>query len=122
MQQVGLTTSSHTLETSEPARSMSMLQHAFTTVKNAFGLFHQYHSACALTYEPDDQLTIDNLSNIPSPHEFPTKAPFGFYPYPNQSVFTLGDWFWNGGIDKSKESFDSLIDIIGDPIFNIDDI
>ena len=39
MQQVGLTTSSHTLETSEPARSMSMLQHAFTTVKNVLDCF-----------------------------------------------------------------------------------
>lgn len=122
VQQVGLTTSSHTLETSEPARSLSMLWHAFTTVKNVFGLFHQYHSTCALTYEPDDQLTIDDLSNIPLPHEFPTEVPFGFYPYPNQSAFTLGDWFWNGGINKSKESFDSQIDIIGDPIFNIDDV
>ena len=31
----------------------------------------------------------------------------------------LGDWFWNGGVKKSLSSFNTLIDIITHPNFNI---
>jgi hypothetical protein len=45
-----------------------------------------------------------------------------FYPYPNQSAFRLGDWFWNGGAQKSQASFHELMDIIGDPEFQLADV
>ena len=63
---------------------------------------------------------MDNLSNMTPVHE-PTASP-NFYPYPNQSIFILGDWFWNGGFNKSQTSFNSLLDIIDDPEFNQNDI
>ena len=45
-----------------------------------------------------------------------------FYPYPNHTSFRLGDWFWNGGVQKSKDSFHELIQIIGDPEFHPEDV
>jgi hypothetical protein len=34
----------------------------------------------------------------------------------------LGDWYWNGGPQKSQASFKDLLDIVGDPQFSPDDI
>lgn len=99
-----------------------MVQHIFTTAKNAFGLFRRYRSAISPTYEPDDQLTIGDLSNVTLSHEHPAEAPSDFYPYPNRSAFLLGDWFWNGGVNKSQASFDNLMKIIGNPNFNQEDV
>lgn len=108
------------LETTQDTRSRSLTQHVFTSAKNTFGLFCWYPSASHPTYGPDDHLTVDNLSNMTLVHK-PT-ASFNFYPYPNQSTFVLGDWFWNGGASKPQASFNSLLDIIGDPEFNQNDI
>lgn len=44
------------------------------------------------------------------------------YPYPNINSFLLGDWFWHGSIQKSQESFQTLIDIVGSPDFNPADV
>lgn len=118
-QNVGIA-SSPASETTQ--RTRSTIQHVFTSVKNAFGLFRRYQSTSPPTYDPDDQLTTDDLSNIPSAHGSPTEAPPDFYPYPNRSAFLIGDWFWNGGVNKSQASFNTLMDIIGDPEFNQDDV
>ena len=107
-------------ETIQDIGSRSMIQRVFTSAKNIFGLFRRYQSACPPTYDPDDHLTTNDLSNIASAHE-PTASP-DFYPYPNRSAFVLGDWFWNGGANKSQASFNTLIDIIGDPEFDQNDI
>lgn len=45
-----------------------------------------------------------------------------FYPYPNESSFRLGDWYWNHGVQKSRESFRKLLNIVGDPGFHPDDV
>lgn len=42
--------------------------------------------------------------------------------YPNKSSFLLGDWFWNGGLQKSQKSFNELLKILGDPEFRQEDI
>ena len=56
--------------------------------------------------------TITQLPNMENP----------FYPYPNKASLHLGDWYWNQGALKSKESFRRLIDIIGSPSFRLDDV
>lgn len=43
-------------------------------------------------------------------------------PYPNKSSFLLGEWNWNGQVQKSKSNFKSLVDIIADPEFHPSDI
>ena len=109
-------------ETHQGARPRSPLGWVFTSAKNVFGLFCQYQSANHPTYEPDDQLTLEDLFNITSSHNTPQETPPNFYPYPNWISFLLGDWFWNGGTTKSQASFDSLIDIIGGADFKQEDV
>jgi hypothetical protein len=50
-----------------------------------------------------------------------TKKP-AFHPYPNQSSFLLGDWYWNHGTQKSQASFKQLVNIITAADFNKEDI
>ena len=45
-----------------------------------------------------------------------------FHPYPNKNTFLLGDWYWNHGIQKSKESFQTLLSIVSAPNFNPRDV
>ena len=55
-------------------------------------------------------------------HVLESRGASHFYPYPNKSSFLLGDWYWNGGIQKSKESFKNLIKIVGSPEFRPEDV
>lgn len=45
-----------------------------------------------------------------------------FYPYPNETSFRLGDWYWNGGVQKSQQSFRDLLGIVGSPSFSSEDV
>ena len=45
-----------------------------------------------------------------------------FHPYPNKNSFLLGDWYWNHGVQKSKESFQTLLSIVGSPDFKPHDV
>jgi hypothetical protein len=72
-------------------------------------------------HDPKENVTLTDLSDI-SAAAPSSKIPTPFYPYPNQSSFLLGDWFWNGGIQKSQESFKDLLTIITNPEFNPTDV
>lgn len=105
------------------ARPRPLIQCTSESLKNLFGLFRWYLPTSPPTYNVEKNLTLNDLSNIPLTQEIPTaKSPTDFYPYPNWSAFALGDWFWNGGINKSQASFNSLMDIIGHPDFSPDDV
>ena len=43
-------------------------------------------------------------------------------PYPNHSSFTLGEWYWGDGVQKTKKGFKNLIYIITRPDFHPKDI
>jgi hypothetical protein len=45
-----------------------------------------------------------------------------FYPFPNESSFQLGEWYWNHGVQKSRESFSQLLNIVGGPAFRPEDV
>jgi hypothetical protein len=45
-----------------------------------------------------------------------------FDPYPNQSSFLLGDWYWNHGAQKSQKSFKELLDIVSSSVFTPEDV
>jgi len=93
----------------------------FTTPKNIFGLSRRYYAKGMPTYDPEEHISMLDLSNIPT-HTPSYSASQPFYPYPNNSAFSLGDWFWNGGVNKSQASFDKLMQIIGDPGFRVEDV
>jgi hypothetical protein len=69
--------------------------------------------------DPEAQLNLSDLSVCENPLPLPSQA---FYPFPNRNAFKLGDWFWNGGGQKSLRGFHELMNIIGDSEFNVEDV
>lgn len=104
----------------------------FRTPRNIFGLFRQYCSDQPPSHDPEEFVDLQDLSdNLPTapPAPFqpasslpPVANSSSFYPYPNESSFQLGEWYWNGGIQKSRESFSHLVSIVGDPQFCPEDV
>lgn len=96
----------------------------FTTLTNSFGLSRQYYGDRLPTHDLEDATTLHDLTLTPSAMEDRVSGCLDesreyqlLYPYPNRSSFLLGDWYWNGGIQKSKESFKELMKIVGNPKF-----
>jgi hypothetical protein len=98
----------------------------FRTPPNIFGLVRQYFSARPPCHDPEEYVTIADLSFIPGTiqdGEVPLEpSSYDFHPYPNRSSFRLGDWYWNHGVQKSQGDFKKLLDILGDPSFNNADV
>lgn len=109
------------------ARSLSSLVlQTFQTPRNSFGLFRKYLSNRLPSHDPEEYVDplSDNSASVPSPspsRQHP-ESETDFYPYPNKSSFLLGDWYWNGGNQKSRESFRELLNVVGDPGFRPDDV
>lgn len=88
-----------------------------TTSPNIFGLFRRHTILATNTYDPDENLSLADMCNIPvGPEES------DLYPFPNRSSFRLADWHWNGGVQKSLGSFKNLVKLITDPEFEVNDI
>src|ERR1700722_19833169 len=89
-------------------------------------MFRQYLSAEPPNHDPEAVVTHQDLSDsqnsasLPLDNEESSRSLF--YPYPNETSFRLGDWYWNNGMQKSQESFQQLLKIICDPEFSPDDI
>jgi hypothetical protein len=89
--------------------------------QNIFGLFRQYHARDFPSHDPEELVTLHEMWDASGATS--TQIAHGsFGPYPNQSSFLLGEWFWGEGVQKSKRSFKELVDIIGGPEFNPADI
>ncbi|KAG2090473.1 uncharacterized protein F5147DRAFT_780282 [Suillus discolor] len=77
----------------------------FRTPPNIFGLIRQYFSATPPSHDPEEYVTMTDLSFIPSTSQVieATQEPpsRGYYPYPNQLSFQL-----------------ELLEILGSPSFN----
>jgi hypothetical protein len=101
-------------------RLSSGLRRIFRTPRNIFGLSRQYETTELPPFDPEEHITLQDLSNIPvrpSPSD-----PKAFYPYPNRSAFELGYWHWIGGTNRSQQSFRDLMDVICDPEFHLADV
>ena len=103
-------------------QARTSLRRIFTTPPNVFGLFRRYETNELPSHDPDQHLSLQDLSNIPGSSVPSNSGSQSFYPYPNRSLFMLGNWFWNGGAQKSQASFKDLIDIFSDPEFQQADI
>jgi hypothetical protein len=100
------------------------IRNVFVTFRNKFGLFRQYHRQGPPTHDPEENVTFDALCDVDDQGIVPTPALSSeiYYPYPNPTSFRLGDWYWNGSPQKSQASFKDLLDIIGDPDFDPNDV
>ena len=105
-----------------PAQDTPLLRY-FNSAPDIFGLSKSF----CLPQPP----TSVSEESVPSPSGGDAAtAPLGsqsgtsstFYPYPNLSSFLLGDWYWNGGVQKSQQNFKALLGIIGHTDFSPHDI
>ncbi|KAG2091349.1 uncharacterized protein F5147DRAFT_780033 [Suillus discolor] len=108
----------------------SLVSAVFRTPPNIFGLVWQYFSSKVPSHDPEEYITITDLSFIPgSPEAIEgPHAPVAstnnsqYHPYPNRSSFELGDWYWNHGLQKSQGDYEKLLQILGSSTFNAADI
>jgi hypothetical protein len=97
---------------SNPTPPLEMLP-PFRTPRNIFGLVRQFFTSNSPSYDPEEAVTLEDISAIPgsrreqslSNMETTPQAPSLYYPYPNRSSLELGNWYWNGGVQKSQQSF-----------------
>lgn len=101
----------------------------FQTPRNIFGLYRRYYGTKRPSHDPEDHLTPQDLCetspDIPPSilcHAGILSNDQSFYPYLNCTSFSLGDWYWNQGVQKSQESFRKLIEIVGNPDFKPSDV
>ena len=94
----------------------------FKTQRNSFGLFRKYFSEHPPSHDPEEYTTPDDLNDKSDPVSLSGLSPKDLYPFPNRSAFRLGDWYWNGGTQKSQTSFKDLLNIVGDPEFSPADV
>jgi len=108
------------LSPSHDSSAMSWVRNFFRTTCNIFGLSQQYHATHFPDHNPYGNLTSDNLED--SPADDSSTHPIDYYPYANESLFLLGEWYWNDGVKKSQSSFQNLIKIVGHPNFRPEDV
>jgi hypothetical protein len=84
---------------------------------NGFRLFQQYYAAHFPDHDPAQNVSSNDLIDTSS-----TLLANVYHPYPNQSSFLLGEWYWNGGEKKSQQSFQCLLEIVGHPAFHLEDV
>ena len=133
-----ITTPSPTSPCKKPPIHLRITE-CFRTSRNAFGLLHQYFSSSPPSHDPEELVNFSDLCNghgvslntthfqpssinVIDPFPSPSKSKMSFGPYPNESSFLLGDWYWNGGRQKSLKDFRFLLDIIGRPEFHPEDV
>lgn len=99
------------------------------TPPNIYGLVRQYSSDAVPNHDPEEYVRIQDLTDEPSfeaasapiaPIPHPNSESYS--PYPNQSSFLLGDWYWSHGTQKSRESFTQLMRIVSHPEFRPEDV
>ena len=92
------------------------------TQKNSFGLFHLYDGdSLPISNDPEDQSGDCQPTTYRCEETLPTSLN-PFHPYPNESSWCIGDWYWNEGTQKSKQSFKSLVGIITSADFQSEDL
>ena len=94
-----------------------------TSPRNDFGLFRQYNAVDFPSHDPEAEAQLSDISNSPPDDQNSRSLSKSlFQPYPNRNAFLLGEWYWNGGTQKTKECFKKLTDIICDQSFDPADI
>ena len=108
------------------------------TVKNSFGMYREF--PCIPTHNPDDFVTLDQLSDVRAPpattDSHPTEnSPFSlsivsmsespstsYAPFANSSIFGLMNWMWTGSAMKSVSEMVRLVDFLKSDDFKKEDI
>jgi hypothetical protein len=83
----------------------------------------QFFSSHPPSHDPEEAITLEDISAIPRPERalsaaITTDEVSPYYPYSNRSSLELGNWYWNGGVQKSQQSFSELLNIVTDSDFD----
>jgi hypothetical protein len=98
----------------------SRVRRIIRTPRNIFGLVRQYFAVEPPTVDPEDHVSLTEPLLPSAPAESQSRSKW--WPFPNKSSFLLGNWHWNGGLQKSQSEFKNLINIVGDSHFNPEDV
>ena len=101
-----------------PQAVLSPVRKILKSTSNVFGLFRQYHAISFPDHDPNENIVSNDLIDS-SPDTHPVET---YHPYPNQSSFLLGEWYWNDGVQKSQSSFQNLLKIVGHPEFRPEEV
>ncbi|TEB32984.1 hypothetical protein FA13DRAFT_1627246 [Coprinellus micaceus] len=95
---------------------------------NGFQLYKAYWTLENRPHDPDLFLRASDLREdeddrlatlqVSLPHKAAPTIHNPYYPFPNWSSYKIGEWYWRDGSEKSRESFQQLIDIICDDDFS----
>ncbi|KZV88625.1 hypothetical protein EXIGLDRAFT_751594 [Exidia glandulosa HHB12029] len=86
------------------------------TVANAFGLFRVFRT------EPVHDPVHAGPAPPPAPIQPSARSAPSWHPYPNRSTALFNHWFWNDGTTKTCDSRSSLLDVLLQPGFVLDDL
>jgi hypothetical protein len=127
----------------EPEGTPRYVWKAIHMLKNSFGMYREYPSVP--THNPDDLLTLDNLSDITPPHvatdtpitansrlsvvlEDPnatsgsTPSTLTYFPFTNSTIFGLMNWMWSGSAMKSIGEMVKLVTFLKSNKFKKEDL
>lgn len=92
----------------------------YRTALNAFSVYREYATGPP-DHDPDTNTSVDDLlvngdvrerdATLQTPEDNP------YIPYPNQSSYLLGDWFWSNGNLKPRADLTRLVGTLQDPGF-----
>ncbi|KAF7981735.1 hypothetical protein HWV62_32343 [Athelia sp. TMB] len=110
-----------------PLPPAARLRKILNSPRNVFGLVRRYFADKFPTADPEELVTLADLSepvDPPPPLLNDTSGSNGpnFSPYPNKTSFDLGNYYWNGSQQKTQADFKQLIDILTDPNFTPSDL
>lgn len=100
--------------------ALSRVRKILKSTRNLFGLYRQYHATQFPEHDPDENVTFDDLMDTSA--DSSSSLPVSYSPYPTESSFLLGEWYWNDGVKKSQSSFNNLLKIVGHPDFRPEDV
>lgn len=93
------------------------------TEPNQFGLFRVYYGRGPTEPNEINRETERFISDaLPEEDDNPDTASNTYAPYPNESSYRLGSWFWNGNERKSKADFMALVKLLTSPQFHARDL
>ncbi|KAG6916135.1 hypothetical protein DXG01_008326 [Tephrocybe rancida] len=107
---------------------------SFTTPANIFGIFCRFFCAEVPSLDPEAYRGPEDLSKIQALGTEGFLSPLlesiistavanpNYFPYDNASSFTLGEWYWNNGVQKSLSDFRTLVTIVNNPDFKPEDV
>jgi hypothetical protein len=113
-----------------PSRSSSPgICRTLQTPRNIFGLWRQYQQEEWPSHDPEEHVSLRDLTYgmpIPASGSGLSLQSRGlrdpFFPYPNETSFRLGEWYWNCNGEKSRTSFSDLLNIVGSEEFRPEDV